>query len=581
GISSHALYTALGWAWHNQSRAHRLLVELRDRRGELMRALAALTEATRRLQRTNAELEIARQQAEEARQIKSRFVANISHELRTPLNIIVGFAEMLCTSPETYGGVAWPTELRQDVLTIWRNAEHVLRMIDDVLDLAQIEASRLPVVPEPTDLVQLVRETLETSGPLVKDAALELRCALPEGSVMVHVDRTRIRQVLNNLINNAVRFTLEGFVEVGLCVEGGEAIVHVSDSGEGIPEAKLEVIFDEFEQADSSLRRRHGGTGLGLAISREFVGLHGGRIWAQSKVREGSTFFFSLPLGHASTGIGYHHLLRTPAHKVVSYTEGSVVALCRDNLTLRILARHLDTSRLITADSLASAAQLIKTHHPDTVLVVVEPQEGLSEALRLALELQDAIGTIEVPIVACNIPTERRAGLLLGVDEFLLKPVMREQVVSSVRSLCPEPRRILVLEDQPEMLDLLARILADEWPRAEVIAAASGEQALSALGRRPDVAVLDLLMPGTNGLDVLTAIRANPDTAETRVVAVTARAAAQDLSAPRTEQVGLLKWGGFTASEVVRLVQAISVSLPPAYVGGVEAFRDTPEPGQV
>ncbi|MDI7275471.1 MAG: histidine kinase dimerization/phospho-acceptor domain-containing protein, partial [Anaerolineae bacterium] len=194
--SSRSLYATLHWALESQSRAWQTAEEVRARRSELRRTLDSLRMTHGLLERTVQELEAARAEAEEARQIKAHFVANISHEFRTPLNVIVGFAEMLCTSPETYGGLSWSPALREDVGTIWRNAEHLLKMIDDVLDLAQIEASRLPVLPEPIDLIHLIHETLATGSALLRESRLGLRVSLPESLPVLRADPTRVRQVI-------------------------------------------------------------------------------------------------------------------------------------------------------------------------------------------------------------------------------------------------------------------------------------------------------------------------------------------------------------------------------------------------
>ena len=150
-----------------------------------------------------------------------------------------------------------------------------------MLDLAQIEVFRLPILPESTELTSFIRNTLGTAGALLRDSRLELRVSLPNENMHVELDRTRIRQVVLNMINNAVRYTPEGYIEVGAHASGDEVTIYVRDSGVGIPEDKLGIIFQEFQQADTSLRK-HTGVGLGLAISKHFVQLHGGRIWAES-----------------------------------------------------------------------------------------------------------------------------------------------------------------------------------------------------------------------------------------------------------------------------------------------------------
>jgi len=303
-LSSRGLYTVLDWAWNGQQQVNRLLRQLRDRQGELNRTLAALREANRRLQRTSHELALARQRAEEARRIKEQFAANISHELRTPLNLILGFSEMMYLSPDVYGEMEWPPTLRRDVHQIYRSSRQLLDLINDVLDLSRIDAVPAPIRREPCDLREVIREAVDTAGDLLRGKALDLRVELPAELPLLHLDRTRIRQVLLNLLNNAARFTERGHISVSVERNEREVVVSVADTGVGIPPQELSEIFEEFHQVDMSLRCRQRGAGLGLAISKRFVELHGGRIWAQSRMGEGSTFYFSLPLPDAEFSVG-------------------------------------------------------------------------------------------------------------------------------------------------------------------------------------------------------------------------------------------------------------------------------------
>lgn len=565
-LSSRNLYTVLFWALDSQARAWRTANEVRRRREQLRRTLDSLRNAHFALERTTRELEAARIEAEEARKVKSRFVANISHELRTPLNIIVGFAEVLCFSPETYGEFTWPAALRDDILTIWRNAEHLLNMIDDVLDLAQIEASRLPVTPEPTDLPQLIRDTLVTASSLLRDSGLELRVVLPSRVPMLNLDRTRIRQVLLNLINNAVRFTSKGYIEVGGYLDGDEVVTYVRDSGEGISVDKLESIFEEFEQADTSIRRHHQGIGLGLTISRHFIRLHGGRMWAESKPGEGSVFYFSLPLPQSQPAIQPVEARRfRPQRSEAAEDRGFAVALCRDPIVVRLLERHLENLQVLSVNTLPEAVSLVQDWHPELVFVAADSEETLPAAIDEARRLLKAVRPIDLPVVVGSFPTERRAGMALGVAEFLMKPVTQKEVLLAIKRLCEQPRRILVADDEADMLALLRRITEREWPQAEVLAAASGEEALGLLAQRPDVILLDLLMPGMNGVDFLANMRTNPECAHIPVVVITARGPAQDLAAVSMGEVYLVKNSSFTAGELVRLFSLVTRGLPPNY----------------
>jgi len=567
-LSSRNLYLALGWAMDSQARAWRTAEEVTRRRQQLRRTLDSLRNAHTILERTTRELETARLEADEARKAKSRFVANISHELRTPLNIIVGFAEMICTAPENYGLTNRTVALREDLLKIWRNAEHLLNMIDDVLDLAQIEAARMPVMQEPTDVLSLVRETLVTASILIREANAELRVSLPSRVPLLNVDRTRIRQVLLNLINNAVRFAPGGIIEVGMRHDGDEIIVYVRDSGPGIPPDKLEAIFEEFEQVDTSIRRPYQGVGLGLTISKHFVRLHGGRIWAESEVGRGSTFYFSLPLPERKAPLQPLQA-RRPWPESPNSTEErrSVVVYSHDSMALRMLTRHLDNLVVFGASSVNEAATLVFQEHPDAALIAGDSSQDLIATLEEGRDLVRRVDPFDVPVMVSAVPTERRAGSILGVREFLVKPVTQKDVAAAVSGTCPKPKQVLIVEDEADMLHLLARMLQREWPDLEVKTASSGEKALDALkqGWRPDVILLDLLMSGMNGVELLEEIRQR--LGNVPIVVITARGPAHDLAAASHGEVYILRRSGFLAGETMRLLEMLTKALPPQYAG--------------
>ena len=561
-LSARNLHTALTWAMNSQEQAWRTTREVQRRRGELRRAVESLELANGLLQRTTRELESARQAAEEASRAKARFVANVSHELRTPLNIIVGFAEMLCTLPETYGDLAWPQTARQDLLAIWRNAEHLLGMMDDVLDLAQIEVARLPVIPEPTDLGQMVPDAVELCSTVIKNAGLELRLTLPDSLPVIDVDRARIRQVILNLVNNAVRFTQQGFIEVGAEAGADEVTIFVRDTGHGIPADKLETIFGEFEQADMSLRRPHRGAGLGLAICRHFVQLHGGRIWAESQVGQGSTFYFVLPIKPST-----QHVPALHRHRPLAQPESaprSIVVLCSRARVSRFLQRRIEGLELQTAKTVAEAARLVDDLHPAAALVVADGTE-LTSARNQARALLEEIAPFDLPTIVCTLPTEGLASEVLGVGGFLIKPVSHGDVIDAIRRHSEHPRRLLVADDDRDMLRLLVRILAHEWETCEILTATSGREALGLAKQRPEVVLLDLSMPGVTGMDVIQQLRADPETSSIPIIVITARSIAEDVAALRKGEVSILKASSLSAGELARLSLAIAGCLAPQY----------------
>ena len=300
-LSSRNLYTALAWAMDSQARAWKTATEVQRRREQLRRTLDSLHHAHAALARTNRELEAARRDAEEARRLKSEFAANISHELRTPLSIILGFTEIMSRSPEVYHGVTWSPTLRRDINEVRRNARYLSEFVDDILDLSRMDALRMPIHREPTDLAALVQEAIAIIQRLLGDKPVQLHVSLPSDLPQLLTDKMRIRQVLINLLSNACRFTEQGSITVSASADSEQVTVTVADSGSGIPEQELERIFDEYHQVSAWRRPGDRGKGLGLAIAKGLVQLHGGRIWAESKLGVGSIFHFTLPLSPKET----------------------------------------------------------------------------------------------------------------------------------------------------------------------------------------------------------------------------------------------------------------------------------------
>jgi signal transduction histidine kinase len=239
-----------------------------------------------------AELGRLNEQLAQTSKAKSEFLANMSHELRTPMNAILGFTEMVLDG--LYGDV--PTELNEPLTDIQVNGRHLLRLINDVLDLSKIEAGRMQLNPgeySVREVVDIVQVSLRS---LAAEKGLDFVVGVPDNLPVAFGDNGRITQCLMNLAGNAIKFTNQGRVEIGVQLVGNELLYRVSDTGIGIPKAELENVFAEFRQVNSTVTREFGGTGLGLTITKKFVEMHGGRIWIESEVGKGSTFFFAVPL---------------------------------------------------------------------------------------------------------------------------------------------------------------------------------------------------------------------------------------------------------------------------------------------
>jgi signal transduction histidine kinase len=281
----------------------RISVPNRDEFGTLADRMNHMSEELQRFdkeqRRAAAELSRLNDQLAQTSKAKSEFLANMSHELRTPMNAMLGFTEMLLDG--LYGDV--PAALREPLTDIQVNGRHLLRLINDVLDLSKIEAGRMELalgeysVREVVDIVQVSLRSLAA------EKGLEFGTSVPDDLPVAYGDNRRLTQCLMNLAGNAIKFTKQGRVEIGVELVAGEIIYRVSDTGIGIPQDELENVFAEFRQVDATVTREFGGTGLGLSITKRFVEMHGGRIWVESEVGKGCTFFFAVPLRAKDEGI--------------------------------------------------------------------------------------------------------------------------------------------------------------------------------------------------------------------------------------------------------------------------------------
>jgi signal transduction histidine kinase len=263
--------------------------DLAERMNQMSRELHSLYENQRA---AAEELQMLNERLTEASKAKSEFLANMSHELRTPMNAILGFIEMLLD--DIYGEI--PPHLREPLIDVQANGKHLLNLINDVLDLSKIEAGRMELVLgeySVQDVVETVRTSLQS---LALEKGLEFVAAAEDDIPLAFGDGRRITQCLMNLVGNALKFCKRGRVAVWVERQGNDLLYHVSDTGIGIPKEELKNIFTEFQQVDTAITREFSGTGLGLNITKKFVEMHGGRIWAESELGKGSTFFFSIPL---------------------------------------------------------------------------------------------------------------------------------------------------------------------------------------------------------------------------------------------------------------------------------------------
>jgi signal transduction histidine kinase/CheY-like chemotaxis protein len=555
----HIFDTALEWAWNMQRRADHLLETTRQHQAELSRIVKSLDLTNALLQRTQNELIVARRKADEARHLKEQFAANISHELRTPLNLILGFSEVMYLSPQVYGEMGWPPALRRDVYQIYRSSRHLMEMIDDILDLSRFEIAGFTLNKEPTSLGQLLQGAAEIAQDLFRGRPVNLEVDIAPDLPTLEIDRTRIRQVVLNMLNNAQRFTEAGAVRLEAKRTEREVVISINDTGPGIPADQLQKIFDEFYQVDRSLRRSHKGAGLGLAISKRFVEAHEGRIWAESQEGQGATFFFTLPIPGQSSPLA-PSMMERPVEPAWSKPRSSILVIEPDPLVAAWIRRHIAEYDVIPVESADSLDDLIRLHHPRAVIHNVPPTQRSGHDDRTSTSL-----SLPVPVIECSLPSQAWVANELAVAACLTKPITSQGLLQEIEHL-GDIHDILIVDDDKGFRQLVERILEACGEDFKVRHAYDGIEGLAAMhDRLPDLILLDLIMPGMDGFQMLEEMRREPGLADVPVVLLTATSLAEDTLAQRGSQVTVYRPDGLQPAEVLQCLRAVIETLKPRY----------------
>lgn len=549
-LSTRNLYTALAWVWNGYNEARRNEQLASQRQAELARVLKALDDATYRIERSNFMLKLSSEQAEEARRLKQQFAQTISHELRTPLNLIVSFTELMVGSPEYYGRRLSSNYLR-DLNIVHRNACHLQTLVNDVLDLARIEAAQLIIVPQEVDPAALVHDAADTMRSFVETHNLTLYTTIESDLPQLRIDPIRIRQVLFNLLNNATRFTDQGGITVEVRRQEENVVFSVADTGVGIAPEKLPLLFEEFQQLDGSMRRRHGGSGLGLAISRKFVELHDGHIWVESEVGKGSTFYFSLPISHTSTD-PIRKLPQSNQRKPDLEPELVLLAATPSPSAAALLTRYLSGCRTMVVHNLEQARLAAQKLMPQVVILDTAHSE-LTPA-----KLEELAQEWELPrtfFMACPLPGEELLRQQLAVDGYLLKPVSRQSLWDVLRQFGDNTDRVLLIDDDRDFVRLMSRMLDNPLRRYQVLRAHNGQEGMALFRHhQPDLILLDLSLPDINGVEVLQKIRSTPMGQHMPIIIVSAQDEIDTLKT-LTGPVYVAKADGLMPGEVVQWIQ--------------------------
>lgn len=534
---------------------------LRDERGEIIGTFGISRDITERKLAEEA-LRLAKEAAEEASRTKSQFLASMSHELRTPLNSVIGFANILLKNKS---GNLNSSELNF-LDRIQANGQHLLALINQILDLSKIEARKVELQVRPVALDVLVRETVAQQEGLVRDRPVQLLADLPGTLAPIHTDADKLKQIIINLIGNALKFTERGSVTVRVATDPADhrpARIDVVDTGIGIPREKLGVIFEAFQQADAGTARKYGGTGLGLTISQALCQLMNYRIEVASEVGKGSAFSIILSPGLQPAAEP------SPAppspQPAPDQLPGHLVLVIDDEEDSRILLTHLVEEcgcRVITADSGEQALRRAREVRPDLItLDLMMPRMSGWEILSAIKADADLRG---IPVVVVSVAAGESGGRILGAVDVLQKPVSRDDLLAALQRNLPATQpKVLVVEDEPDARQLILSYLEDE--PFEIRTAVNGRHALGVMETfSPDLVLLDLMMPVMDGFTFLNVIRTNPRYQRLRVVVVTAKELTPEESEQLRQQTQhVLQKAAAFGDELKRLLRTLLQAAPP------------------
>jgi signal transduction histidine kinase/CheY-like chemotaxis protein len=580
--------TALGWgisynlvvsieaASHHYREAVQRLNEAREHRAEISVLLKDVNNANYQLDRMNLMLSYARGQADKAREERDRFALAVSHELRSPLNFIIGFSDLMVNSPEIYDDPkAWPPGLYDDIKEIYKSSTHLMQLINDILDMGKMDAKQFTVFKEKIDFAVIVEDVREMVQNAVNNKGLELRIDLAPDLPPVFVDRTRIRQVLLNLVTNSLRFTRQGSITIKAFKSTPEMLrVEVIDTGTGIAKKDLPKVFHEFRQVgDDNLRSGEGG--LGLSIGQRFVRLHSGEMGVESEPGKGSIFHFTVQFHQEIDDVDIINEDSTleAARDMAAVSLEKVpllLMLAQDAFSARVFVKAIKGYKVTILTDPAQLTPVVERTFPTAVIV----DENLAKHPKVMTFAENP--PYDLPIVTFELPVSRQnrtSNLPEGVVDYLVKPVPRHVLVESVKKVSLKVNTILVVDDDPSMARFVAQALKsnEEDQTAltgdiKILTALDGQEALRYLHSIPvGVVFLDLDLTDMNGLTLLNQMLQDRDLRQIPVVIISASDPPATFSPQQKGIFSVLVNRPYDRNELIELVDLTLHEIKPVY----------------
>jgi diguanylate cyclase (GGDEF)-like protein len=529
-------------------------------------------ERTEELKKINRELE-------RANQLKGRFIANMSHELRTPLNSIIGFSDILLE--KTFGDINETQE--RYIRNIYSSGNHLLELINNVLDIAKIEAGRYEMTYETFLVKNAIDEVINIMKSLAENKSIDIKVSIDEGISSITADRVKLKQVLYNLLSNAIKFTPErGMVGVDVYkeinIEGrypwampGLEFVKFSiwDTGIGISPEDNEKIFDEFEQANSTFSRKYGGAGLGLALTKKLVELHGGNITVESIPGEGSTFSFLIPVTSPVESKAPETVGAVDLNFPWMKEDAPLILVVEDDLpSAEILTLHLTQAGYKVAHAFDGEEALKKARSLKPFAITLDVMLPHKDGWEVLQELKSDHETAEIPVIIHSVVNNKELAFALGATDYLLKPLDRKALITKLEEISVSkgkkilPLSILIIESEDAVTNHFKELLE---PQGFLIYTASegkrGIELSSAL--RPGVILLDFTLSDMLGFDVIKEIRENPSTKDIPIFILTERDISVD---DRMNLVGkierIVQKHAFDTKEFVEHIKELEILYP-------------------